>query len=686
MSILDGFYSLGQDLNKTDGKELNSDTMTGVVSQFLPELTLEMEDEDLIKLTQKWESQWNDSKTKGTWLKQIEDNENYWLGKQSPLAISENNHSLQDNLIFQAVETYLPAATRQNPEPLVELDSREPVDDDKQKYTEIVRNRLADWSDATKFRVKLKKTGRNWLIYLLGVGKMACEDDKKMPTITILRPKKLILDPNGVTDEDGYSGKYVGEHRKLEASELLDYAKDDEAKEKIKTVCKGELGTDIGFIEWWTNEYTCWILDKTVILKKRNPYWNYDEEETKATPISGQAENGTAPQGVVPETAPTAVERQSPEAQPGPAEVTPPAGSPPVPVLSSIPTPTPKAQNHFTTSKMPYVFLVIFNLGKTPVDETSLITQILPQQDQANKRLKQIDKNADSMNNGMVISEEKSGLTKEDAKQVNDALRKGGSVVIPTGSVQDAIGRFPSPPLPPDVYNQLNDTRSRIYDLFGIRGITPAGIKNEDTVRGKIITKGLDTDRIGGGVTEYFEQFADDVYNWVVQLYYVYDDIFIKGIKSGAVLPKIKVSVKEGSLLPKDATTKANQAIELANAGKMSLVDLYKALEFPNPEEMAARVWLEANAPELLFKDDPMVQEAIQMKQQAAQAAAQMEAQKGKKGPSESISFKDLPPDGKTQMAEQAGIKLSEAGVAAHEQANKKPVAGSSELSKVPVQ
>jgi len=156
----------------------------------------------------------------------------------------------------------------------------------------------------------------------------------------------------------------------------------------------------------------------------------------------------------------------------------------------------------------------------------------------------------------------------------------------------------------------------------------------------------------------------------------VYDDIFADN--STAVLPKLKVSVKEGSLLPKDATTKANQAIELASAGKMSLIDLYKALEFPNPEEMAANLWLEANAPELVFKDDPRVQQVIQIRSQNAANAA--------KPPSESINFKDLPPDGKVQMAGQAGIKLDTESVAAHEVSQKptKPESGSSLLKQVP--
>jgi hypothetical protein len=41
------------------------------------------------------------------------------------------------------------------------------------------------------------------------------------------------------------------------------------------------------------------------------------------------------------------------------------------------------------------------------------------------------------------------------------------------------------------------------------------------------------------------------------------------------------------------------------------------------------------------------------------------------KGPSKSISFKDLPPEGKVQLAQQAGIQIQPASMAAYEQSNK---------------
>lgn len=708
---LQGFTSLGADINKAKGRDGNSDTAEGLVSEPLPELTLAMKNEDLSKLFSKYEKRWNSSAVKGDWDKQSKDNEKYWKGKQYnkvETSSAETVRPLVDNEIFQAVETYLPAATRQNPEPLVELRATEPKTDAAQKFTTIIRDRLADWSDDVRLRLKLKKAGRHWLLSLVGIAKMGWDTTNNRPAVKILRPQKLILDPDGVTDEDGYSGKFIGEYRKMESSVLLNILEEQngeqEGIDKIKELTKEELGSDVQFIEWWTPDYMCWIIDDKVMLKKQNPHWNYSAEEvtknqeanapkaTEATAVSSTEPVTPAETDGTPKTTPE--ESQSPALAPTPIASSTPAPetatdpnapTSALPTVPQLPAPSQPAtaqtavgpvrneNNHFPSRRMPYVFLSIFNLGATPVDVTSLITQNLPQQDLINKRLRQIDKNADGMNGGVVVSEERSGLTKDEAKNVTDALRRGGTVIIPAGSPQDAVYRLPSVPLPTDVFAQLADTRNRMYDIFGIRGITPAGVKNETTVRGKIITKGLDTDRIGGGITEYFEQFADEIYNWVAQLLYVYDDIF--QANPGAKLPKLKITVKEGSLLPKDATTKANQAIDLCNGGKMSVIDMYKALEYANPEEMAANLWLEANAPELLFKDNPMVMQAIQMKQQQAQAAAQAAAQGkaggagGPKGPSESINFKDLPPEGKAQMAKQAGIELAPAAIAAHEMA-----------------
>lgn len=632
-AILDAFRSLGSKINKANGT-VSSETQEGVVSEKLPELQLEMEDSKIIELTEKWTKAWEQSDAKQKWMKRAEENEKYWLGEHYNRPEADKSRAIVDNVIFESLETYLPQVTRRNPEPMVSLSQSEEETPEAQEYAKALQAELGELADELKLRLKLKKVARHWAVSLLGAAKFGWDLNKDIPSIRVIRAQKLILDPEATIDEDGYTGDRIGEYRKLQASILLKIVDGDANATKIITdLVKEDTGTEVQFIEWWTPTYMCWTMGKNVLVKRKNPHWNYDrQEEAPADPVTGLT----------------------------------PAGEDGTPIMNTVP-----GMNHFYVPRMPYAFLSVFNLGKQPVDDTSLIGQNLANQDRINKRVKQIDKNADNMNGGIVISLARAGLTKEQAKGVADAFRKGGVAAIPDGTPDEAIKRMTGQGLPADVYNDLVDVRNRTRDIFGTRGSTPSGIESETTVRGKILNRNLDTDRIGGGVSEYLEQFADECYNWLVQMLYVYDERF-----AGKQAPKVNISVKEGSLLPKDSTTIANQAIELAGAGQMSTIDLYKRLDYPNPVELAANVWLQANAPEILFAEDPRVAQVIQMRAQAANAA--------QKPPSTSISFKDLPPDGQAQLAKQAGLELDPEAVAAFNENKAQKESERSVLSKVP--
>lgn len=697
-SLLAGFFGLGRDINKLGGRT-DDETTEGVVGDLLPELELTMDEAEMVKLSDSWEKTWDSSDVKTKFVEQGDANEDYWKGKQYDQPGIDTRRSLVDNAIFEGLETYLPQVTRRNPDPMVVLAAEEDQDSKpNQQYVQALQHELADVADDLTMRLKMKAAARHKELYLLGVVKYSWDIDKDKPMMKIVRPRKIILDPDATVDEDGYTGSRIGEYRKLSASKLIKYTavmpNATEIEAYITAEAKQELATELQFIEWWTNDYYFWKMGDKILLKRKNPHWNYDIKTAAAPSLPTDSE--TEPQEPVNSDGMDPTETQPPAPAEGAGGISiPPAGANTPPVPEIAPTeenaepapPTPqapephKAINHFRSRKMPYALLVTFGLGKQPVDITSNIGQNLPMQDLINKRLRQIDKNADSMNQGLVVSLERSGLTKDEAKQVTEALRKGGTVVVPAGAPSDAVMRLPTPGLPNDVYNQLVDVRNRVRDIWGIRGSSPAGIANEDTVRGKLIVQGLDTDRIGGGISEYLEQLADQSYNWITQLLYVYDDRYAAAFASGTPIPKVRVSVKEGSLLPTDATTIANQAISLADSGKMATLDLYKKLDYPNPEELAANVWLEVNAPEILLSGDPRVAQVVQQKQQQAQAAAQAEAQAkagagGKQGPSESIAFKDLPPEGKAQMAAQAGIQLHPATIANHDAAVSAPTPG----------
>jgi len=220
--MLDAFYSLGQKINKRGGQD-NIDTEQGVVSEKLPELKLEMSNEDLSKLTTAWQSIWDKSEVKATWMTRSEENEKYWLGNHFNKPEIDKTRPMMDNAIFEALETYLPRITRRNPEPMVSLageQEKEPeVGQAKEAYAKTIQKKLGDLADELKVRLRLEKAARHWAIYLLGAAKMGWDLDKDIPAVKIVRAKKLILDPESTVDEDGYTGKYIEEYRKMEAGQ-----------------------------------------------------------------------------------------------------------------------------------------------------------------------------------------------------------------------------------------------------------------------------------------------------------------------------------------------------------------------------------------------------------------------------------------------------------------------------------
>lgn len=548
MGFLDGFFSLGKNVNKTKSEE--SENKEGIASESSGELTLSKSDEELLKLAKDWEDKWDKSDAKKDLERKQKENERYWLGDHyTPSQKATGAKELIDNLIFEAVETFLPAALRQNPEPIVTSDKSP----EGLLLVQKVTDRLVDLADTVRLKLKIKKAVRHWAIYYLGCIKLGWSGAKNEITILVKRPQQLILDPDAVTDECEYEGEYLGEYRTDTAEDLI--TKFPEKAEYIKKEVNEKLGTKIRYIEYWTPGFLFWKLKEEILGKAKNPHWNYDQEIPTEASVDEYGNPVTLP----------------PQLQ--------------------------KGVNHFSSPKVPFAFLSIFNLGKYPFDDTNFIEQVIPLQDVINKRQRQIDKNADNTNGGVVVSGD--AFTKEQAKQVADALRKGSTVWVPRGNVNNVYRRDSGSPLPNFVYESLVDYRNELRNIFGTSGLSSQGIKSEETVRGKILIRGTDTDR-ATPVVDHIEQFVDYIYNWIVQLMVVYYDeprmvSRSQGstmISSADFVRPLVVSVKPGSLIPKDRLTQRNEAIDLWGAGAVDPLTLFEKLEFPNPEEAAKRLIL----------------------------------------------------------------------------------------------
>ncbi len=607
MSLQDGYNSLSKNVNKAHEEH---ETEEGVISTLTPELTLSMTDEELIDLKRMWLKEWEPYQVEI--LKKQKENEEYWLGQQFSAGKDHDKgkHPLVDNLIFESLETFLPIATRPKADPLVEADNTQQGN----ALSDKVRKMLMYLSDKLSYNLKMRQVTRYWALYLLGVMKVGWSVKNNDITCVSVRPQKLILDPKATIEEGEYQGYYIGEYLEDTASNLV--SRFPKKAQFIKEEVKEKMGTTVQYIMWVTDEYIFWTFKDEVLAKNKNPHWNYESKQSAPT-----NEFGSQPM----------------DEQGNPQMVTVPG------------------KNHFNAPKKPYIFLSIFNLGKQPHDETNLISQNLPLQDLVNKRLEQIDKNADNANAGLALSGD--SFTEEQAAKAGKAKRNGGVIWVPTGPINSAVQDLPGTPLPNFVYESLMDYRNEIRNIFGTRGSSPQGTINEKTVGGKQIIKGQDSDRIGGGISTYLEQFSDRVFNWFVQLMYVYYDEahvasvtgkerakeYISLINSEFGNTKLTVGVKDGSMIPHDPVNQRSEALTLWSEQGIDPIPFFDRLEFPNPRESAKNLFLWMSDPIQLFPE-----------------LAQQQQKPEGKPPSESINFKDLPPEGQIQLAAKAGIQLTQ--------------------------
>lgn len=577
MSLLDGFYSLSKEENKVH------ETDTETIGDLLPELSLDMSDEDLLDLKRDWTNRWQEFEPEV--LKMQTENENYWLGKQyNP---GTDTRPTINNLIFESLETFLPIATRPKADPLVESDNSE----EGNALADKVRKMLVYQADQLSFNLQLKQVARYWALYMLGVMKVGWSMKENDITCVAIRPQKLILDPHATIEKGEYTGYYIGEKLEDMASDLILRFPAKTAYIEDKT--KGKLGTMIPYTMWTTNDYVFWTLDDIILAKTKNPHWNYDTETPEQESVD---EFGN-------------------------------------PII--IPAEPIEGKNHFRNRKKPYVFLSVFNLGKHPHDDTNLVSQNIGLQDLINKRLLQIDKNADNANGGLIVSGD--SFTEEQAGKAAKALRKGGVIWVPTGNVEAAVKRDAGTALPPFVNESLIYYENALRNVFGTRGSSAQGTIGEETVGGKQIIKGQDTDRIGGGISTYLEQFSDQVYNWFVQLMYVYYDEPHSASVLGAeraqeyislvnseFASKLMIGVKEGSMIPHDPASKRGEALELWGANGIDPITFFDRLEFPNPREAAKNLYLWMSDPIALFPDlqaqqaeEMMLEDQIMQEEQA---------------------------------------------------------------------
>lgn len=265
--------------------------------------------------------------------------------------------------------------------------------------------------------------------------------------------------------------------------------------------------------------------------------------------------------------------------------------------------------NHFAIPKMPYTFLSVFSLQEQPHDFTNLIEQNQANQDEVNSRDLQINKNLAHANNSLVMDDK--SFTMETARQGAKALEDGDPILGPKDSVQ----RMPAPPLPPGLLDAQERNKQSLLAIYGVQGVTAQPDDQDTTARGMILNQSFDNTRIGGGVGDSIEQVADNAFNWLLQLYYVFYDeahyASIMGQMRAVEYTKLTmadtnrhfvVSVQANSMKPKDEVSERNEALELFKSQALDPITLFKRLDFPDPMETAKQTALWITNPQLYIQ------------------------------------------------------------------------------------
>lgn len=557
-NILGATSLVNDDTNKVG---MSTDIEEGVNGDYKDLLDLPMSDEELLTLRDEYES-----KSDGYYPKikaRQKRNKTYLKGKQRNFT-SNDDMVVPKNLLFEATATFVPASLAENPEPVVFSDNTP----EGKAASNDLKTMLQYHADVLGMRQKLGVMVWQWSEYFIGAVKHGWEplidpetgEDRGDITTELRKPQNLVLDPDGYVDEFGDFKGWVGDRLEKPAKWFVE--KYPKHKTYLTLKVNGKMGTLITATEWWNDDFCFTTFQDVILDKHKNELFNYE----------------------------------------------------------------PGKPNHFATPKKPYTFLSVFSLQEEPYDFTNLIEQNIPNQDRINDRDEQITKNLASGNNAVAISGQSFNI--ENADQAVQTFYQEGFLLIPDGNM-DAVKRIPASALPAGIMEAQESDMNSLRSVYGTSGLIPSNNPDE-AVRNNILDTEHDSSRIGGGVGDKLEVTAKNIFNWWAQLYAVFYDAPHYGAIMGNASAveyvtltaenmqrKFVVSVAPNSMAPKDESAERQQALQLAQEGFLDPINLFKALNDPDPVNTAKMV--------TLFRTNPMAYMQQFFPEQAQQMQPQQE-------------------------------------------------------------
>jgi hypothetical protein len=491
-------------------------------------------------------------------------NTDYWRGKQLDTKLLYDwQVPYIDNVIYRDVETAIPIVVSKLPDIIVSAASEDPI---KRKRADGLQKVLDYKIKNHEMRSVLRRASRHSFLDFITIVKARWDRVRQTYIFEAVHPDKITLDHTGRVPDFGLSSSgfdFIAEW--LEEPLKVITAKFPKAKDKlwkrfdIKQGRESQLANKIRYQEIWFTWYddtgvpfegVAWRFEDIILEKMKNPYWDYEGEETEAgtNPITGE----------------TVYENRQ--------------------------------FNHFDRPYKPYIIRNYQHSGLDgPMDDTTPVEQSIPLQDVINKRGRQITELADKANPKKVFSD--TFITKEDAARVTDDPTEH---IWGSGNVNEGFAVIPGIAPNPTLYNDLLQNRAELDNIMGtqqtVRGERTA---DESGVARQIAREGS-LGRLDDFVATVIEPITQEIAEWSVQMLKVFGTktTFIEVLGStgekeflefdrDAIDDGVNISVRASTV---DKTERRSIATQLAASGNIDPLSLYEDLGAKDPKERARRI------------------------------------------------------------------------------------------------
>lgn len=416
---------------------------------------------------------------------------------------------------------------------------------------------------------------------------------------------------------------------------------------------------EVKYKEAWCWDYVIFKLDNIILGKIKNPYFDWDgllvtdEEMANIQNADGDARRNLFEtlRGVQDER--MEMKRVATEKMAA-MQVAEKEGTP-MPVLDDAETPIEWDAyyfNHFDKPRKPYIFATIFNNENTPIGQTDMYEQAIPLQDDIDETKRNITENAKLVNGTWKID---SNVMSEAAAQ---KLRTEVGGVIYGKGVKDGATRETGQPLPQFVLENLLDSRREVDEIMAASSAFKGVREGQETKGGRLALVDQSYLRLNE-LVQVVDYVNYELFNWFYQLAKIRytEHHYAKTVGKEAAAEEItliqddfedgsEIRVIGGKTLPEDRQFKYEQAQQDVKDGLLSPIDYFEVAGYDAPNEKAKN--------RVVFNVNPAY--AVGLTPEEMQKIAP--PKQDENPPSASISFKDLPMDGKVQLAAKAGITL----------------------------